>query len=227
MAPMTETAFAPTATTSRVRLWTEFLALFVGVPILMAVFWDEIAARKALFGIVWLLAAVSVLLLWRTPGFSFRTLLRGPVLSEWPIILTYFVVTAATCVIFVLVVAPESFLSIPTYRPNLWIAIMILYPLLSALPQELIFRSLFFERYGVLFPTPAVLLLANGLVFGIGHLFYMNWITIAMTAIGGTIMGWAYMRNRSVALAWVLHAIAGNIIFTVGLGRYFYHGAIG
>ena len=224
---MTDAALSPSPTNSRARLWAEFLTLFLGVPILMAVFWDEIAARKALFGIVWLLALVSAFLLWRTPSFSFRTLLRGPVLSEWPIIAGYFVVTAATCVIFVLVVAPESFLSIPTYRPNLWIAIMILYPLLSALPQELIFRSLFFERYGALFPTPAILLLANGLVFGIGHLFYMNWITIAMTAIGGTIMGWAYMRNRSVIMAWVLHAIAGNIIFTVGLGRYFYHGAIG
>lgn len=30
-----------------------------------------------------------------------------------------------------------------------------LYPLLSALPQELIFRALFFHRYGRLFPTRA------------------------------------------------------------------------
>ena len=72
-----------------------------------------------------------------------------------------------------------------------------------------------------------VLLIANGALFGFGHLFYDNWVTIAMTACGGAIMGWAYLRHRSVLLAWVLHALAGQIIFTVGLGVYFYHGAVG
>ena len=212
---------------SRARLWSEFLILFFGVPILMAVYWDEIAQRRLLFGIVWALAIVAVILLARTPGFSFRSLLKGPVLSEWRIILTYFVVTSAVSVAFVFANVPERFLEIPTYRPNLWIMIMILYPVLSAWPQELIFRSLFFERYGVLFPSTALLLIANGAVFGFGHVFYMNWITISMTAIGGAVMGWAYLRHNSMLLAWVLHAIAGNIIFTVGLGSYFYHGNIG
>ena len=105
--------------------------------------------------------------------------------------------------------------------------IMVAYPILSAWPQEFIYRSLFFERYGGLFPTATIAIVANGLAFGIGHLFYMNPVTIAMTAAGGAFMGWAYLRNRSMLFAWVLHAIAGNIIFTAGLGIFFYHGAIG
>ena len=48
-----------------------------------------------------------------------------------------------------------------------------------------------------------------------------------MTGCGGAIMAWAYLRNRSVLLAWVLHSLAGQITFTVGLGIYFYHGAVG
>ena len=81
--------------------------------------------------------------------------------------------------------------------------------------------------YGGLFPTKALLIIVNGAVFGFGHLFYDNWITISMTAFGGMVMGWAYLRRRSMALSWVLHAVAGQIVFTAGLGVYFYHGAVG
>jgi len=104
---------------------------------------------------------------------------------------------------------------------------MLAYPILSAWPQEVIFRSLFFERYGVLFPSTTMLLIANGAAFGFGHLFYMNWITITMTAVGGAIMGWAYLRHRSMTFAWVLHMLAGQLVFTIGLGQFFYSGNVG
>ena len=217
----------PTARASRGQLWIEFILLFIGVPILMAVFFEEIQQRRALFGTVWVLALLSVLLLWRTPGWSVRMLFQGPVFSEWRLILGFFVLCAVTSTVFVFAIDPGMFLWIVTQRPELWIMIMVAYPLLSAWPQEVIYRALFFERYGVLFPSVALLIVANGAVFGFGHLFYMNWITISMTAVGGAIMGWAYLRNRSMTLAWVLHLIAGNIVFTVGLGRYFYSGNVG
>jgi hypothetical protein len=48
------------------------------------------------------------------------------------------------------------------------------------------------------------------------------------TGLGsGTVFAWAYVSQRSFALACVLQAIGGLIIFTSGLGIYFYHGAIG
>jgi membrane protease YdiL (CAAX protease family) len=119
------------------------------------------------------------------------------------------------------------FLSFALSSPMFWLLVMIAYPLASALPQEIIYRSLFFERYQVLFPTPALLIMANGALFGLGHLFYDSWVTIVMTAAGGAIMGWAYLRHRSMLLAWVLHAMAGQLVFTAGLGRYFYSGNIG
>ena len=105
--------------------------------------------------------------------------------------------------------------------------VMLLYPVFSAWPQEIIYRTLFFERYGGLFSLAPMAILVNGIIFGFGHLFYDNWITITMTAAGGVIMGWAYLRNRSTVLAWVLHSLAGQLVFTAGLGRYFYSGAVG
>lgn len=217
----------PSVRASNARLWVEFTALFIGVPILMAVFFEEIQRNRALFGTVWALAVIAALLLWRTPGWSFSKLRTGPVLGEWRIILAFWVLTASTCAAFVFAIDPDRFLIIVKHRPELWIMIMIAYPILSAWPQELIFRSLFFERYQGLFASTSVLLLANGFVFGFAHLFYMNWITISMTAVGGMFMGWAYLRHRSMTLAWVLHSLAGQLIFTVGLGHYFYSGNVG
>ncbi|MEM7056925.1 MAG: CPBP family intramembrane glutamic endopeptidase [Pseudomonadota bacterium] len=212
-----------TANPSRIQLWAEFAALFIGVPLLMVAFFGQ----YSLFSIVWVLAGVALILLILTSGWSWSSLLKGPVLGEWKLILIFALGTAAVCTAFVFTLVPDRFLDMPQNRTALWIIIMTAYPLLSALPQELIYRSLFFERYGDLFPNAQMAIIANGLAFGIGHLFYMNTVTIAMTAIGGAVMGWAYMRGRSMLLAWVLHAIAGNLIFTLGLGLFFYHGAVG
>lgn len=212
-----------TASPSRVRLWAEFVALFVGVPLAMVAFFGH----YSLFGIVWALAGVAAVLLMLTPGWTWASLHKGPVLGEWKLILIFSLGTAAVCSAFVLALVPERFLEMPLSRTVLWAFIMVAYPLLSALPQELIYRSLFFERYGALFPSVQTAIIANGLAFGFGHLFYMNVVTILMTAAGGTVMGWAYLRGRSMMLAWVLHAIAGNLIFTLGLGLFFYHGAVG
>lgn len=223
---MTEAALRPDRTASRLQLAAEFLALFIGVPVLMAVFFEDIQRNRALFPTILALAGVALVLLLRTPGWRLRDLLRGPVLGEWRIIVGFWIISAVACSGFVMAISPNSFLNIPLQRPGLWLVIMVFYPLLSALPQEIIYRSLFFERYQVLFPGMALPILVNGAVFGFGHLFYDNWITITMTAVGGMVMGWAYMRGRSTLLAWVLHSIAGQLVFTSGLGHFFYHGAV-
>lgn len=223
---MTE-ATHPATSTPRLQLWSEFVLLFVGVPILMAVWFEEIQRNRMLFPTVLGLAGLALFLLWRTPGWRFRDLFRGPVLSEWRLILGFWAVSAATCASFVFAIDPDAFLSFALYRPQLWLMVVVLYPLLSAWPQEIIYRTLFFERYGGLFRLAPMAILVNGVIFGFGHLFYDNWITITMTAAGGAIMGWAYLRNRSTALAWVLHSLSGQLVFTAGLGRYFYSGAVG
>lgn len=227
MRDLTQSPEAETALPApRLQLWAEFLGLFVGVPVLMAVFFGFIQQNRLLFSLVWALAAVAAFLLWRTPGWRFGRLFTGPVMSEWRLILIFWIGTALTCAGFVYLINPALALSIVWYRPELWVLIMIAYPILSAWPQEVIYRSLFFERYQRLFPNHWVLIAANGAAFALGHLFYDNWITIVMTGIGGAFMGWAYLRQRSMALAWVLHALAGQLVFTSGLGVFFYSGAV-
>lgn len=53
-----------------------------------------------------------------------------------------------------------------------------------------------------------------------------NWLAVAMTMAGGGLFAWRYDRSRSLAAVWVEHALWGCLIFTIGLGRYFYLGAV-
>jgi membrane protease YdiL (CAAX protease family) len=215
----------------RVQLWSELVALYVGLPLLMVAFFDRVLAwgflgSFALIVTMWALAAFALALLAVTPGFSFRRIRNGAVLREWRLILGSAALTAAACVAIALLLLPERLFGMPLYRTSLWLVIMVAYPVLSALPQEIIFRSLFFERYGSLFPGTLAAVAANGAAFGLGHLFFMNPVTIGMTALGGALIGWAYLaRGRSLMLAWVLHSLAGQIVFTSGIGIFFYHRA--
>ena len=63
-------------------------------------------------------------------------------------------------------------------------------------------------------------------MFALAHLFFQNWIALALCAAGGLAFGWAYKMRGSFWFASLLHTIGGWAVFTVGLGRYFYHGAI-
>jgi membrane protease YdiL (CAAX protease family) len=205
------------------------VALFAGVPLLMAAYFDRVLAwgflgSFSLIATLWTLAAVAAALLAVTPGFSFRRVVNGVVLREWRLILGYAGLSAAVCILFVLLLLPGRLLDLPLERTFLWLVIVTAYPILSAFPQELIYRSLFFERYGGLFPSTAAAVAANGAAFGLGHLFFMHPVTIGMTALGGAVIGWAYLaRGRSLMLAWVLHSLAGQIIFTSGIGVFFFH----
>ena len=112
-------------------------------------------------------------------------------------------------------------------RPGLWLAIMVLYPFLSALPQELIFRALFFRRYRALFPSERAAVAVNGLVFALAHLMFWNWVAVALCIAGGVIFAVGYLGRGGFLQAVVLHAICGAIVFTSGLGIFFYHGGGG
>ena len=48
---------------------------------------------------------------------------------------------------------------------------MLLYPLMSVAVQELVYRTFYFHRYGVLFGDAWWLaILLNGVLFGLGHI---------------------------------------------------------
>ncbi len=71
-------------------------------------------------------------------------------------------------------------------------------PLLSVIPQELVFRTFFFHRYGPLFGDWKWIGVAvNGLLFGFAHIIFDNWIAVAGSAVIGAIIAYRYWVTRS------------------------------
>lgn len=211
----------PEAAISRGQRWCEFVALFIGAPLLIAL----CMPGRLLFPALAVFSLAGLALLWWTGGFDWRSLIRGWGRVRWPLVVLF---GLSVGVIGWAVMA----LSIPDYRLNtspqrlLFLSrIWILYPLLSALPQELIFRTLFFHRYGPLFADRRQAILVNAAVFSFAHLMYWSSVVTVMTFAGGLIFAHAYLR-RGFTSAWLLHAIAGNMLFSVGMGAYFYSGNV-
>lgn len=204
------------------RLWAEFLALFLLTPVAMALF----LPATAMFPVLFASTLVGATLLHLTPGFHWRDLKRGWQTGDWRTVTGFALATAFISWAVLMTVAPEAFLGIFRISPWLWLVIMLLYPILSALPQEVVFRPLFFRRYGPILPPARAGLTLNAALFSLAHLLYWNWIVAAMTFAGGLVFAWAYEVRGSFPLALALHAVAGNILFTVGMGIFFYSGNV-
>jgi uncharacterized protein len=123
------------------------------------------------------------------------------------------------------VFAPQLLFSFVKRAPAFWALVMLLYPLLSVYPQELLYRAFFFHRYQPLFGSGWVMLAASACAFGFVHIIFGNWISIVLCIIGGFLFAFTYQQSGSLLLTCIDHALFGNFIFTIGLGQFFYHGS--
>ena len=139
---------------------------------------------------------------------------------------TRFALCAIVLTVGVWVFEPERLFSFVRERTGFWLIVMLLYPLLSVIPQEIIFRVFFFHRYAPLFPARAAMVLASGITFGAAHLIFHNLVAPILCAVGGIFFADTYARHKSLLLVAIEHALYGCFIFTVGLGHYFYSGAL-
>lgn len=195
----------------------ELLALFLGVPLLYH--FDVIPGHKSLPLLVVFTILLVYLLLSNTfnkkelglNGFKgwFFLLIRSAVVA--------IIITGATYLFL-----PEYLFYLPKQNPLLWLMIMIFYPIWSAFTQELIYRPFFFYRYGNLFQNRTVGSIVNGLLFGFLHVIFGNWIAVVGATIMGTIWAFSYTKHRSLMAVAIEHAIVGNLLFTIGLGQFFY-----
>lgn len=209
------------AAITRPGLALEFAALYVGAPLAIALFMPG----RLLFPALALFSLAGLALLWFTGGFDWRGLLRGWSRLPWPEIAGLALAVLLAGIAILWLTRPEALFQILRHRPGFLPVIWLLYPILSALPQELIFRPLFFHRYGAILPRGPAAIALNAAVFSFAHLMYWSWIVTVLTFAGGWIFARAYLRHGFPA-AWVLHAVAGNLLFTVGMGAYFYTGNV-
>jgi membrane protease YdiL (CAAX protease family) len=205
-----------------VLLALEFSVLFIALPLLIYLrVIPNLPIPYLLFG-----AIAVILLVHRSPGFSFAQLFSTSNIlpNLGPLLLRDFV-----CMVFlglaVRLFAPDLLFSFVRRAPALWALVMLLYPLVSVLPQELLYRVFFFQRYEPLFGNGWAMLLASALAFGFVHIIFGNWLSVILCIFGGFLFALTYHSSGSLLLACLDHAIFGNFIFTIGLGKFFYHGS--
>ena len=206
----------------RIFLLAELNLLFIGIPTLLY-FWTP----TAILPLLWIFAAGCGALLLKDPHFDRTELWRSTALGrDGSSMVRQVAAGGAVLTAAVYLFAPDLLFSLARQKPVLWILILLLYPLLSVYPQELIYRTYFFHRYRTLLPDRRLMILVNALLFGYMHIIFQNWIAVGLTAIGGVLFAVTYERSRSTLLVSIAHSLFGGLIFTLGLGQFFYIGTI-
>ncbi|MFM9958254.1 MAG: CPBP family intramembrane glutamic endopeptidase [Phycisphaerales bacterium] len=217
----------------RARLAFEFVFLFAGAPVAVYLWIDAIVAsgrRPAGVVFISLLSAValSLALLLVDRSFNRRELWNwaGWRVHRRTIFARFIVLMGALGLLFALA-EPDKLFELVRERPALWAMIMVFYPLWSVYPQELVYRTFIFHRYRALFVSERSMVWASALAFAWAHVILHNWLAVALCTIGGWLFAQTYARTRSLAGAWFEHALYGCAVFTLGMGTYFYAGAVG
>lgn len=128
--------------------------------------------------------------------------------------------------LFIMLVDPARQFNMFIHKPYFVLILFMIYPILSAFPQEIIFCSFFFRRYRVYFKSEWSMKLASTIIFAFAHVLFINWIAPFLSLIAGAIFASTYSKSKSLALVTIEHGLYGNYLFFVGLGWYFYGGAV-
>lgn len=140
-------------------------------------------------------------------------------------VLTLYMISLPGLIGIVGITGWSYFLAFPAEHTGLWLTICIVYPVLSVIPQELIFRVFFYHRYRALLGSRVTVLWVSALSFGLAHLLFGHWSSVLLSGVGGLLFGWTYLRTRSMLWAAFEHSLYGVTLFTIGLGRFFFSGS--
>ncbi len=212
-------------TKQRWYLWAEALTIFIVVPTLFVLL---PVPRWVLYAALWGMAAWATIVLWRSPTFSKRRFFHTQTLHKRSIedIMVFFIPSAFLMLFYTYYFEPRLWFGLISERPDVWARVMILYPILSVYPQELIYRGFFFRRYGQLFSHSSGLIAASAVSFGYLHIILQNGVAVILSMIGGFYFAYHYYKHRSLLLVSIEHSLYGCFVFTIGLGWYFYTGAV-
>ena len=193
----------------------EFIFLFIIIPTIFYM----VDSTQIIFLILYLVFFISLVILKKDKTFDFLRLRRK---IDWKFSLITFVIFLIAGFFYTLVVEPQSLFIFPKENFRLWLIIMVFYPILSVIPQEFIYRVFFFQRYKTIFNDNVfIFLIANIFSFSYAHIVFQNIHAVLITAIVSPVFSFAYLR-KSFSTCLVVHSLGGQIIFTIGLGKYFY-----
>jgi len=196
---------------SKNYLSSEFFILFILFPLSLLLPYDFRIKGISIVYLVYVLLRKTPVRFKIKRGINWK--------SFWKTTLIKFVVVAAVTALYVYVMDATKLFCVPKTDINLFWKILLVYTFLSVWPQELIYRTFFFERYSTFFKNPKTLIFVNAVVFSLAHIFLQNTLVTVLTFIGGLLFAYTYSKTKSTTLVSIEHALYGNWLFTVGLGE--------
>lgn len=193
----------------------EFLVAFIVVPISFVLEYPVLL--KMIIGVSGFLYILFVLLRVENNQFKIAKGLNWKLFWNQTLFKLLAIIILTT--IYVWWFDKTNLFSVMLNNPLLWLAILFIYSMFSVYPQELIFRTFFFQRYEALFKSKALLIFINAIVFSLAHLFFKNTLVLIMTFLGGILFGITFYKTKSTLYVTIEHAIYGCWLFTVGLGN--------
>ena len=98
--------------------------------------------------------------------------------------------------------------------------LLLFYLFFSVIPQEIIFRFLFFYRYKDYFDQNEILLL-NSLVFCFCHIIYFDIYILLFSFFGNLLFSFNYLKNKSLLLVTIEHFLIGQTLIILGFFNNF------
>lgn len=208
----------------RARLLLEFIVLYIGAPVAV---WLRLTGPLDPLAMLWLACAFCLTLLLLDPSFDRRQLWNAaPLRRQLPQILALFAAGVAMLTALVHAYAPHLLFGLARRDPRLLGLVLISYPVVSVLPQTLVYRVFLFHRYRPLLRMAhnrrsLVLIVMSAAAFSFSHIVFHNWIAPALTLPGGILFATRFHNTRSACVSGLEHTLYGCFLFTVGLGRFF------
>ena len=201
-------------------LWGEFTLLFFLLPYYYA-FHHESSPLSFLL----ILSVAGAFFLYRSKTFRNEIFFnKKNRLADLPRILLVFALMTIVLFIFTFIFYRDCLFYCPTRHFSIWLSLMIIYPLLSVYPQELIYRAFLFHRYGTQLRNEKHIMHLSAAAFSFGHVIYFHPLSMVLTFFGGYLFAWTYKKTRSLLAVSFEHALYGCLLYTIGLGRFFLHG---
>ncbi len=193
---------------------TEFLVLFIILPLS---FTQKFPIRmKLIIGVIGFIYIIFIL--FKIEKIKFKIAPNINWNPFWKQTSIKFAIIALITTALVWFTNKDALFNVIINKPKLWIIILFVYSFLSVYPQELIYRTFFFQRYDSFFKNPNLLLFVNAIVFSLGHIFFRNTLVLILTFFGGLLFAFTFIKTKSTLLVSIEHAIYGCWLFTVGMG---------
>lgn len=81
-------------------------------------------------------------------------------------------------------------------------------------------------RYKPFFKSRKARVWASAIVFAYAHVLFINPVAPVLSFIAGLIFASTFAKTKSLALVTIEHSMYGLVLFAVGLGWYFWGGAL-